>query len=91
MTNPPPPTIPLLNIRSRFNGQRMTELAIEAMAYYGAPYQPGARRVAEPDPAIGPDYAILAMPLYLMQRAATIAGGTPDIQRNNLTKSLLRI
>jgi hypothetical protein len=30
------------------------------------------------------------MAVFLGQRGATIAGGTPDIHRNNLSKSLLR-
>jgi acyl-CoA dehydrogenase len=85
----PPPAIPLLRIRSRDANQRLTELAMEAVGYYGAPFQPEARAVANPAAPIGPDHALMAMPLYLTQRAATIAGGTPEIQRNNLSRALL--
>lgn len=86
---PPPPSMPLLKIRSREIMQRMTELAMEATAYYGAPFQPHARRVENTEPYVGAEHALLAMPLYLSQRALTIAGGTPEIRRNNLAKSLL--
>ena len=62
---------------------------MEAMAQYGAPFQPDALRVLDPASPVGPDYGLLAMPFYLAHRAATIAGGTPEVQRNNLAKTLL--
>jgi alkylation response protein AidB-like acyl-CoA dehydrogenase len=31
----------------------------------------------------------MAVPYYLNKRASTIAGGTPEIQRNNLARSVL--
>ncbi len=86
---PPPPSIPLLRIRQREIGQKLTELGMEAIGQYGAPFQPEARRIRDPAPAIGPEHGLLAMPFYLAHRAATIAGGTPEIQRNNLARSLL--
>jgi alkylation response protein AidB-like acyl-CoA dehydrogenase len=85
----PPPGIALLRIRLRELGQRITELGMEAVGHYGAPFQPQARAVMNPVPTIGPDYAAVAMPFYLSHRAATIAGGTPEIQRNNVAKALL--
>jgi acyl-CoA dehydrogenase len=88
---PPPPTVPLIRIRIRQAMQHMTELAIEAIGYYGAVFQREALRVENAPAPVGPAHGVLAMPLYLSQRAATIAGGTPDIQRNNLTKSLLKL
>jgi len=85
----PPPAFPLLRIRSRELGQRLTELGMEAVAYYAAPFQPEARRVDNPATPIGPEHAVNATPFYFNQRAATIAGGTPDIQHNNLARGLL--
>jgi hypothetical protein len=78
-----------LRIRSRELGQRITELGMDAIAHYAAPFQPEARAVDNPEPAIGPDYGVIATPLYLSQRASTIAGGTPDIQHNNVARALL--
>jgi hypothetical protein len=39
---------------------------------------------------VGPAHALMPMPVFLAQRGATIAGGTPDVHRNNLAKHLLR-
>ena len=85
----PPPSIPLLRIRLRELGQRITELGMDAVAYYGAPNQPEARVVVNPAEPIGPEHAVIAMPFYLSQRASTIAGGTPDIQHNNVARAVL--
>jgi acyl-CoA dehydrogenase len=89
--DPPPPALPLIRIRSRDVAQMLTEMAMDAVAYYGAPFQPEARLVHPPGPAVGPDHAVMPMSYYLTQRAATIAGGTPEIQRNNLARALLKL
>jgi alkylation response protein AidB-like acyl-CoA dehydrogenase len=80
----------LLNVRMRELDQSLTELAVEAVAYYGLPEQKAARRVVTEVTPIGPAHTLMPMPIYLGQRGATIAGGTPDIHRNNLARSLLR-
>jgi acyl-CoA dehydrogenase len=80
----------LLNIRMRELDQALTELAVEAVGYYGLVDQKEARRVVTDVTPIGPPHALMPMPVFLAQRGATIAGGTPDIHRNNLSKSLLR-
>jgi alkylation response protein AidB-like acyl-CoA dehydrogenase len=89
--DPPGTQDELLTIRSRELGQRLTELAMEAVAYYGAPSQPEARKAGSNVAPIGPAHAVLPMPFYLTQRGATIAAGTPEIHRNNLAKHLLHI
>jgi hypothetical protein len=68
----------------------LTELAAQAVGYYGLPNQIAARRVATEVPPIGPDHALMPMPIFFGQRGATIAGGTPDVHRNNLARHLLR-
>lgn len=80
----------LLNIRMRELDQALTELAVAAVGYYGLVDQKDARRVVTDVAAIGPPHALMPMAVFLGQRGATIAGGTPDIHRNNLSKSLLR-
>lgn len=85
----PPAELALLRIRLREVGQRITELGMEAVGHYGLVHQPLARAVVDPAPAVGPEHAVLAMPYYLSHRAATLAGGTPEIQRNNVAKALL--
>jgi acyl-CoA dehydrogenase len=80
----------LLNIRMRELDQALTELAVEAVAYYGLVDQRAARRVVSEMDPVGPSHALMPMPVFLAQRGATIAGGTPDVHRNNLAKTLLR-
>jgi len=87
--DPPSPRNELLQIRSKQIGQSLTELAMQAIGYYGAPFQPQAREVGGNAHPVGPEHAILPMPFYLAQRGATIAGGAPDIHRNNLAKRML--
>ena len=88
---PPGSRHELLTLRSRSVGQRLTELAMQAVAYYGAPHQPNARRMGANAEPIGPDHAVLPMPFYLTQRGATIAGGALEIHKNNLAKHLLHL
>lgn len=79
----------LLNIRSRELDQSLTELAMEAIGYYAAPDQRDARFVEPRADGIGPAHALMPAPIFFAQRGATIAGGTPDIHRNNLARHLL--
>jgi alkylation response protein AidB-like acyl-CoA dehydrogenase len=86
---PPSPWAELYNIRQREVGQRLTELLIEALGYYGMPFQKSALAVKAESSVIGPAHAILPTAFYFAQRAATIAGGTAEIHRNNVAKRLL--
>jgi alkylation response protein AidB-like acyl-CoA dehydrogenase len=79
----------LLNIRIRELDQALTELAVEAIGYNALPDQRQARRVVTDATLVGPAHALMPMPIFLAQRGATIAGGTPDIHRNNLARKLL--
>jgi hypothetical protein len=63
---------------------------VDAVGYYGLPDQREARRVVTDVLPIGPDHTLMPMAVFLGQRAATIAGGTPDIHRNNLSRTILR-
>jgi len=87
--DPPSPWAELYNIRQREIGQRLTELLVEAIGYYGAPFQKSALAVKPCDQVIGPEHALLPTIFYFNQRAATIAGGTAEIHRNNVAKRLL--
>ncbi len=85
----PGPAAELLNIRIRELDQALTELAVEAIGYHALPDQRDARHVVTDTSLIGPEHALMPMPVFLAQRGATIAGGTPDIHRNNLARKLL--
>ena len=41
------------------------------------------------EPPIGPDWAATAAPNYFFARAATIYGGTTEVQHNILAKAVL--
>ncbi|MFV2091126.1 MAG: acyl-CoA dehydrogenase family protein, partial [Pseudomonadales bacterium] len=69
--------------------QRVTELAAEAVAYYGFPFQPEALNPCAAGPIIGPAHAITAIPAYLNERAATIYSGASEVQRDVLAKRVL--
>ena len=69
--------------------QTITELAAEAVGYYGLPFQPQALNPAAAWPAIGPTRSVTAVPSYLNERAATIYSGASEIQRDVLAKNVL--
>jgi alkylation response protein AidB-like acyl-CoA dehydrogenase len=69
--------------------QRISELAVEAVAYYGSPHQPEARTVGRNVEPIGPAAALVTLPNYLNYRASSIAGGTNEVQKNIVAKLVL--
>ena len=70
-------------------GQRLTELAIEAMGFYIAPDQPQARAAGQNVPAIGTADGVMVFPRYFNLRASSIAGGTNEVQKNIVAKLVL--
>lgn len=69
--------------------QLVTELAMEAVAYYGLPYQPEVRAYRSNAAPIGSNMAATALPQYLNDRAASIYAGSNEIQRNIISKQIL--
>ena len=69
--------------------QAIDELAIDAAAHYARVDQPDARRPGANVPAIGPDHSLIAMPRYLNNRAASIYGGSNQIQRDIMARLVL--
>jgi alkylation response protein AidB-like acyl-CoA dehydrogenase len=69
--------------------QRATELAVEALGHYAAPDQREALGFGVNIPPIGPDYAATPTARYLNSRAATIYGGSQEIQHNILARVIL--
>jgi hypothetical protein len=68
--------------------QRMTEFFVECAGPYAAPWFP---EIAGPRQSVGPAWAQPEMVRYLEGRAASIAGGTDEVQRNIIAKHVLRI
>lgn len=84
----PGPESSLLKIKGSEIQQRLTELALEAVGHYGAPYFRGFGEGDNEHP-IGPDYAHRTAPTYFNVRKTTIYGGSNEIQRNIIAKMVL--
>jgi len=83
------PEASMLKIRGSEIRQQITELTIEALGYYAVPFEPDQLSEGWNEPAIGPDYAAAQMPDFMFSRAATIYGGSNEIQRNIIAKMVL--
>ncbi len=86
--SPGPESSILKNLGSNMS-MRISELAVEAIGYYGSPHQPEARTVGSNVAPIGPNEGIVALPNYLNYRAMSIAGGTNEVQKNIVAKLVL--
>lgn len=69
--------------------QALQELAVELAGLYMAPYVPQAFEGSWNEPPIGPDWAMAATGQYSFGRAATIYGGSNEIQRGVIAKAVL--
>jgi alkylation response protein AidB-like acyl-CoA dehydrogenase len=85
----PGPEASILKIRGTDIQQRLTELTLEAVAYYGHPYRPFAHDHMTNEYVPGPDYAAGAAQNYFLTRRTSIYGGSNEIQRNIIAKMVL--
>jgi acyl-CoA dehydrogenase len=85
------PISSLLKIQSTETMQKIDELAIEAAGAYGLVQQRKAQNPASNTDVIGPPDHALAMPRYLNNRAASIYGGSNEVQRNIIAQVLLQL
>ncbi len=69
--------------------QRLTELAVEALAFYAAPSQKQQILGLTNEEMVGPDHALMPMADYMFLRASSIYGGSNEIQRNVIAKGVL--
>ncbi len=83
----PGPESSILKIKGTEIQQRLSEIAIEATAYYALPFPESGEGMNEP--AVGPDYAQETSMNYMSQRVATIYGGSSEVQRNIIAKAVL--
>lgn len=82
------PESSILKTRGTELQQRATELALEAIGGYAAPFIADTFNVPTNDRP-GPDYAAPVAPYYFNLRKATIYAGSNEIQRNIMSKHLL--
>ncbi len=69
--------------------QEINTLRLEAVAHYGIPDHTRISLNGNPGPLVGPEHAELACPTYLTSRAASIYGGSHQVQRNIIAKAVL--
>ncbi|HET6471179.1 MAG TPA: acyl-CoA dehydrogenase family protein [Pseudomonadales bacterium] len=69
--------------------QAIDTLQLEAAGYYGTPAHTAISLNGHTEPRIGPDYAELATATYLTSRAASVYGGSHQVQRNIIAKAVL--
>lgn len=85
----PGPISSMLKIKGTEVTQRLTELLVEALDIEALPQQLDALQPGSGVPAIGPNYGLTVMPYYLNTRAASIYGGSNEIQRGIIAKAVL--
>lgn len=78
-----------IKVRGTELRQRVTELVVEAVGFYGVPYQPEARAFQANVEPVGSPLAATALPQYLNDRAASIYAGSNEVQRNIMSKAVL--
>jgi len=85
----PGPESSLLKMQGSEAMQRLDELAMEAVGLFGIVEQPDARVAGSNVAPVGPEHSLYAMPRYLNDRAASIYGGSNEIQRNIIARLVL--
>jgi acyl-CoA dehydrogenase len=79
----------MLKINGSEAMQRIDELAVDAAGAYAAVDQPDARGPDANVPAVGPEHSLTVMARYLNDRAASIYGGSNEIQRDIIARLVL--
>ena len=82
------PASSMLKLAGSETQQAITELALEAVGNYAAPFVQDTW-AATNDGRAGPDYAAPAAPAYFNYRKTTIYAGSSEIQKNIITKLVL--
>ena len=86
--NPGPESSIMKNLGADI-GQRITELAVEAVGYFGAIQAGSSEGENQPPPGPTDGTAFAASSRYFNLRASSIAGGTNEVQKNIVAKLVL--
>ncbi len=78
----------IVKMRGTEAGQKVTELAVEAVGWYGVPFTELRNHDSNVVP-VGGEYVDDAAPRYFNNRKTTIYGGSSEVQRNVLAKAML--
>ncbi len=85
----PGPASSMLKAQGTEAMQRLDEIAIEGLAHYAAVDQIDARAPGANVPVIGPEHGLTSMARYMNNRAASIYGGSNEIQRDIMARLVL--
>ena len=85
----PGPASSMLKTKGTEMRQRLDEIAVETIAYYAGVDQMDAREPGSNVEPVGPAEGMVFMPSYLNNRAASIYGGSNEVQRNIMAKLVL--
>ncbi len=85
----PNPMSSVLKIKGSELQQATTDLMMDVIGPYAAPFFPEEELQGRNEPGIGPDDAATAAPMYFNWRKISIYGGSNEIQRNILAKAVL--
>jgi alkylation response protein AidB-like acyl-CoA dehydrogenase len=78
----------VVKMRGTEVGQKVTEMAVEAVGWYGAPFTELRNYDSNVVP-VGGEYVDDVSPRYFNTRKTTIYGGSSEVQRNVLAKAML--
>ena len=79
----------MLKIRGTDVQQKISEMFMKAVGYYALPFVPEAMEYGWNEAPVGPEYAAGLAPAYFNMRKTSIYGGTNEIQRNIIAKTVL--
>ncbi len=85
----PGPEASVLKIKGTEVAQSISNLLMQTVDYYSAPFIPEAMEAGWNETPVGPDYAATLGANYFSTRKASIVGGTNEIQRNIIAKGVL--
>jgi len=80
--------VSVVKMRGNEVGKKVTELAVEAVGWYGVPFTE-LRNYDSNIVPVGGDYVDDVAPRYFNARKTTIYGGSSEVQRNVLAKAML--
>jgi alkylation response protein AidB-like acyl-CoA dehydrogenase len=87
--NAPGPASSMLKTQGTELMQRLDELALEGLGAYAGVDQPQARAPGANLAFVGPEYGLTTTARYLNDRAASIYGGSNEIQRDIMARLVL--
>ncbi|MDP3749125.1 MAG: acyl-CoA dehydrogenase family protein, partial [Phenylobacterium sp.] len=81
----------MLKVKGTEVHQEIRSLMRRALGPYALPFQPEVLAPGSNAEPVGPDYAPGVTPAYLNSRKLTIYGGSNEVQRNIITKAILKL